>query len=173
MATLKSKLQESSESKEARKNDKFATNAFKSLDFPIVDDAGYSIGVFTGFEIQEPSGEIRTSKKGNVWADKRSQIKFSFTVPTESGRELTLNFWTGTCIDGVRDELGRLSKLSTWFVAIGAIDEKSLHPKFKVDEESLMNVIRECFEKKFRFKTEMKGRIHVPIIDTFELVDSE
>lgn len=173
MAKLNVQIQESSESKEQRKAELFNTGILKSLQFPITDKEGYVTGIFTGFEPLEPTGELKTSRNGNMWTDKRWQLKFTFQVPTEDGDTLNLNFWTGTCIDGIKDDQGRYSKLTTWLVAIGALDEKVLHPKFKAEESTIMAVIQECFEKKFRFKTEMKGRIHTPIISTFELMDDE
>ena len=171
MSKLNIQIQESSESKESRINDKFKSGILSSLSFPIQDEQGYVKGTFIDFEPIEPTGEIKQGKNGSVWTDNRYQLKFVFQVPCEDGSTLDLKFWTGTCIDGVKNEKDEYSKLVTWLIAIGAIDEKELHPRWKADESSIMPVIQEVFEKQFKFKTVMDGRIHKPVLSTFELVD--
>lgn len=173
MAKLNLKIEESAESKVLRNQDNFSSDVLKSLKFPITDDEGYVTGLFIAFETIEPTGEMKTSRSGNIWSDNRWQLKFTFQVPTEDHDTLNLNFWTGTCIDGIKDNQGRYSKITTWLVAIGALEEEDLHDRFKPTESSIMAVIKQCFEKKFRFKTEMKGRIHTPVISSFELVDTD
>ncbi len=170
---LSSQIQESEESKAERLNQTFQDKTLKSLEFPLLDVDGYCTGIFSGFEPVAPTGEVKTNPDGSTWIAKQMQVKFTFIVPTESGGELPINFWTGTCIDGVKDKDGRYSKLVTWLIAVGAIDPKILHPKFKANETSVMNIIKELFDSQFRFKVVMKGRIHAPLIETFELVNIE
>jgi hypothetical protein len=165
-------IQESQESAENRKNELFRNDIFKSANIPATDTDGYIIGTFTGFELKEPTGEIRKNKDGSVWTDKRAQIEFTFTIPLTDGNTMNVKFWTGTLIDGVKTD-GKFSKLVTWLIAIGGLDETILHPKFKVEPQSIMDLIKSIFECQFKFQIIQEGRLWTPVLESFELYESD
>lgn len=172
-------IEESTESKENRKSEIFSGTSIKSLRFPKEDSEGFVTGYFTEF-IPTDKGQYITDADGEVKIDfktklprvaEQDQFEFVFTVECEhEGETLDLRFWTGRCIDGVYSKKrGGYSKLTTFLCAVGLINKKSLHPKFRVDDEQkIMDKIAQLFEGKFRFKTEMVERLHKPILDSFE-----
>lgn len=167
MAKLLTQITESDESKVAHQSKQFSNDIIKSLRFPIEDSEGYVTGYFTGFELKEATGELKTTRKGNQFIDNRDQIEFTFTVKCEDDSYMDLRFWTGRGVDGIVEN-GKYSKFTTFLIAIGVLEKKKLHPRYKANEESIMSVLQEAFEGKFRFKCEMDGRLHKPILSTFE-----